>query len=405
MTEYLTSFANTLDEFFKDLSDCGLMTSYTVQLQSNVASVETMLKFRTIIQELIKNLQGLLSSIPSIQSVEASTQTLEDTTEVVVTCHPISLATLTSAQILSTPSPNEDVSKDCDDEPSKEESRLSNCGVMAADKPDTPPVMSSIQICQLKPLLLETNENFSELVNIQSQNDIKNDKVKVENIVHIVVEASNSNSHFDNGSDENIVKLEQLHCMECDIQFKSREELKEHLQSRHSLHQHLGICDMCDKMFSCIQSLQEHCRRDHNGAGCFMCTTCNKRFMTKLSFNRHLNTHKGKKEAVCDLCGKAFSRADYLQTHYSIHLGKRNYACSQCPRKFVRSIHLRAHEKIHSGVKDHVCKVCNKAFVRSDKLREHMLRHLNIKRFQCPVCQRDYAEKRDLKVHLKSHSK
>uniref|UniRef100_A0A1B6GVQ2 C2H2-type domain-containing protein n=1 Tax=Cuerna arida TaxID=1464854 RepID=A0A1B6GVQ2_9HEMI len=404
MTEYLTSFANTLDDFFKGLSDCGLMTSYTVQLQSNVASVETMLKFRTIIQELIKNLQSLLSSIPSVQSAEASTQTLEDTTEVVVTCHPISLATLTSAQIL--PAPRKDVSNVCDDEEPKEGCiPLRNCRVTSVSKPDTPPVMSSIEICQLKPLLIETNENFSELVNIQSQNNRKDDKIKVENIVHIVVEASNNNSNFEGASDTNIVKFEQLQCLECDIQFKSREELKDHLQSRHSLQQHMQICNMCDKIFSCLQSLQEHCRREHDGAGCFMCTTCNKRFMTKLSFTRHLDTHKGKKEAICDLCGKAFSRADYLQTHYSIHLGKRNYACSQCPRKFVRSIHLRAHEKIHSGVKDHVCKVCNKGFVRSDKLKEHMLRHLNIKRFQCPVCQRDYAEKRDLKVHLKSHSK
>lgn len=55
------------------------------------------------------------------------------------------------------------------------------------------------------------------------------------------------------------------------------------------------------KVFNCVQSLQEHCRKDHNGVGCFKCSLCDKRFMTKLSYNRHMDTHEGKKDAICDV--------------------------------------------------------------------------------------------------------
>lgn len=39
------------------LSDCGLMTCYSVQLQSNVTGVDAITKFKTIIQDLIKKLE------------------------------------------------------------------------------------------------------------------------------------------------------------------------------------------------------------------------------------------------------------------------------------------------------------------------------------------------------------
>jgi uncharacterized Zn-finger protein len=50
-----------------------------------------------------------------------------------------------------------------------------------------------------------------------------------------------------------------------------------------------------------MQSLQEHCQAKHGGRGCFNCVLCDKDFMTKLSYRRHMNTHGGKKGAVCDV--------------------------------------------------------------------------------------------------------
>ncbi|PSN34213.1 hypothetical protein C0J52_13134, partial [Blattella germanica] len=131
------------------------------------------------------------------------------------------------------------------------------------------------------------------------------------------------------------------------------------------------VCEVCERTFrsacsleihlsrfASVQGLQEHCRTEHGGKGCFNCAVCGKRFMTKLSFRRHMDTHGGKKGAVCDT---------------------------------------------HTGIKEHVCDMCNKAFSRGDKLKDHMLRHLNIKRYHCTLCKRDYAEKRDLTKHLKVH--
>jgi len=57
-----------------------------------------------------------------------------------------------------------------------------------------------------------------------------------------------------------------------------------------------------------MQSLQEHCRTEHGGRGCFNCQLCGKPFMTKLSYRRHMNTHGGKKGAVCDVSLFSYTR-------------------------------------------------------------------------------------------------
>lgn len=54
---------------------------------------------------IIDHLQSLLVSIPSVQSSEASTQTMEEASELVVTCHSISLASLSVPTLSTNSSP------------------------------------------------------------------------------------------------------------------------------------------------------------------------------------------------------------------------------------------------------------------------------------------------------------
>lgn len=478
--DYLTDVADILDDFFKGLAECGLLTSYAVQLQTAIGDLELLMRFRTLIYQFIKRLQKLLIRIPSFQNstttIDVSTQTsvrdedsipsestVKSTAELVVTCHPVTVTSYTgdhnfmtnscfnSSEILTVKAePIQKTQKGGEQSVVNEKHEkdflyqdgiLTQVDISHRENVDERKVVSDkcakpacyvnnnqdrvtpIQIVELQPMRVSEdswkNDTANELDEfIQTKNDavdrisVTNEEIDVnnENVVHIVVETieksphitlqeehGDSNSKNDTEEKDDTAGL-AFDCDECDKSFKSSKSLEKHLQG------HSGFCNMCSQVFSCVQSLQEHCRTTHNGAGCFMCETCGKRFMTKLSYTRHVDSHGGKRGAICHVCGKSFSRADYLQTHYTIHMGKRTFACSQCPRTFVRSIQLKAHEKTHSGIKDHICKVCSKGFARSDKLKEHMLRHLNIKRFQCSECSRDYAEKRDLKIHfLKVH--
>lgn len=117
-----------------------------------------------------------------------------------------------------------------------------------------------------------------------------------------------------------------------------------------------------------MQNLQEHCREEHNGTGCFECNLCNARVMTKLSLKRHIRSHSGIKEATClvsgvnfidmrvifeytvrvclQICGKMFKRSDYLASHYKLHSGTRSYKCSTCGKEFTSKTNLNVHEKV-----------------------------------------------------------
>lgn len=54
--------------------------------------------------------------------------------------------------------------------------------------------MPAIEICELKPLLIQSDENFPRILNIQQSAELDMKKDKVENIVHIVVETPNTDS-------------------------------------------------------------------------------------------------------------------------------------------------------------------------------------------------------------------
>nr|CAD7590920.1 unnamed protein product [Timema genevievae] len=252
-----------------------------------------------------------------------------------------------------------------------------------------------------------TFENSEEATSLDTTKQTELALDETTSVMHVVVASTNetkqtseeTNSGSKTGCDTTVVSTASFVCNFCQKTFETVNLLESHM----AIHRNKGQCDLCPQKFSSVQGLQEHCRAEHYGTGCFICTACGRRFMTKFSYKRHARTHGGKKGAVCDMCGKAFSRPDYLQKHYMTHSGVRPLQCTSCPKRFVTSSQLRTHEKTHNGLREHVCYICNKGFIRTDKLKDHMLRHLNIKRHQCSVCKKDYAEKRDLARHFKVH--
>ncbi|XP_021927128.1 zinc finger protein 26-like isoform X2 [Zootermopsis nevadensis] len=498
------------------LAECGLLTTYSVQLQGTAVDFSVQIKYQFLLLQFVKSLQSVLLKIPSVPgheySREISTQTMgessftevtltdtstskvseqlsslveacvftptEDqlewvdddegrelkgeitrTTDIIMTCHPATLAAITTHNFVATPVPEVAVnsadsvlikpcakgsvasSENCNHAEEEESRSDSLAGTENKTEPQnttetsytdsaTETSLENVTVMDLKPFITTSatgvlsnsikvafgsKQTMESLVlktyGEEHSKECDDISGSASNIMHIVVATASPEStsvkqkeceeaEEEDGDTGSSTTMAIFICEVCEKTFQSACSLEVHQNENHRTR---GQCDMCHQRFGSVQSLQEHCQTEHEGRGCFSCLLCGKRFMTKLSYRRHMDIHGGKKGAVCDMCGKTFSRPDYLQKHYMTHTGDRPYHCAVCPRQFISRSQLKVHQRTHTGIKEHVCDMCNKAFSRGDKLKEHMLRHLNIKRFHCSLCERDYAEKRDLTKHLKVH--
>ena len=81
----------------------------------------------------------------------------------------------------------------------------------------------------------------------------------------------------------------------------------------------------------------------------YLCTVCEKRFMTKAGLKHHKVRHNEEKLYSCTQCEKHFTNQHYLQIHMNVHSSK--YKCTECGKCFSSNQHLTLHGRSHSGEK------------------------------------------------------
>ena len=84
----------------------------------------------------------------------------------------------------------------------------------------------------------------------------------------------------------------------------------------------------------------------------YVCTVCDKRFITKTHMIAHMKRHTGEKYS-CTQCEKCFSSQRGLSYHKNIHTDK--YKCTECGICCQSSKYLAIHRQSHSGEKPFEC--------------------------------------------------
>lgn len=107
-------------------------------------------------------------------------------------------------------------------------------------------------------------------------------------------------------------------------------------------------------------------------------SSCQKLFLDKNSYRKHLITH-GDKQFICQAegCGKKFLDNSKLKRHMLVHSGEKAYKCELCNKRFSLDFNLRTHLRIHTGEKPYVCSFegCYKRFSQSSNLSAHEKTH------------------------------
>ena len=105
-------------------------------------------------------------------------------------------------------------------------------------------------------------------------------------------------------------------------------------------------CDLCEKMFANLKTLNFHSKSVHNPLGPseqLKCDICEKLLATQSSLKRHLDMHKGIKPFKCEVCGKSFSQKQHFKDHLDMHKGIKPFKCDVCGKSFRRRKSLKSH--------------------------------------------------------------
>lgn len=192
-------------------------------------------------------------------------------------------------------------------------------------------------------------------------------------------------------------------CATCGAGFITPERLRVH-----SFTHETGSfqCDVCEKVFRCNNSKNEHYANVHMKVKRHRCPQCPETFRNYFQRSKHISTIHGMKlkEFKCDLCPKVFTASGKLGVHIrTMHLKEKRHACDVCEWKFYSKSELKYHMIKHSGERKFQCNVCNKAYARKYTLREHMRIHENDRRFVCTICGKSFVQSCSLKHHSKIH--
>ena len=152
----------------------------------------------------------------------------------------------------------------------------------------------------------------------------------------------------------------------CNKQFSCKDSLASHLKSKHQSKKNYFKCTQCDKQFTSISSLRMHIESVHdlseNGL-IITCKECHKKFFYKQNFTTHVkNFHKG-----LEIEPEIVSKVD----------NQKSFPCKQCSNSYTKSYNLFRHIR-----ESHInCTTCGKTFENKEVLSNHIQNtHTNVKK-------------------------
>ncbi|XP_055382968.1 gastrula zinc finger protein XlCGF57.1-like [Condylostylus longicornis] len=199
--------------------------------------------------------------------------------------------------------------------------------------------------------------------------------------------------------DDHYIKLRPFCCHLCDLRYKSRNYLLDHLDI------HAGdkkfLCPICGKQFFKRFSLKVHLR--YHQKSYHSCERCklDLQFRNPKEYIAHLRIVHGENAFRCPICDREFSRKHDMMKHKDTHSREPN-CCTQCNINFGFRREFNQHMKeVHNRIKKFTCNICGKIFLMHCKLTRHLETHNKI-RENCNLCGKEFRSRRDYNAHMRN---
>jgi len=195
-------------------------------------------------------------------------------------------------------------------------------------------------------------------------------------------------------------------CVVCGKGFDRPYRLQRHMYIHNPNRPHV-VCQICDRQFTRMDTLDNHMKSVHSDERPFSCTTegCLKTFATQSALFHHLKTHMNGKPYKCLECEASFALLnEYKQHMRENHADTRDLRCSDCYKLFPTSASLQEHKLVEHRLE---CEICGRSFARLAYLQAHIEVHNGEKLYNCKHCNAgfdtEYAYKQHIKVHPEQH--
>lgn len=210
------------------------------------------------------------------------------------------------------------------------------------------------------------------------------------------------------------ISITKVKCLDCNEEFESAKERKEHLTNGDKIPVLMSQCSKCGLVCPSKCSLKAH-QRIHLQISPYVCPECGvspdphwNNFLHHVNFKCFHNTRGvGYK---CPVCKRVSPSNESLLKHMELHTEK--YAkCAECPRAYNSTSAFKSHnDMFHNGevvpyTMIFKCSLCDIVFVTSDQMLNHRSAHLKEQVceyvFNCMQCGKPLESKAQLLEHIK----
>lgn len=252
----------------------------------------------------------------------------------------------------------------------------------------------------------------------------------------------------ENGFFITTVTVKKFDCSFCTKQFKTKEELGQHLLEHRDMK--VLCCIGCKKMFLKRKSFEEHsCTPERPGENkqnddtpeqfnkkinfltevsiqellepncdeenlnfLKVCSACSAVFLSEEDLINHRDIDHPELSLRCNLCTKVFATVKSAARHRTIcKQVERNHKCGTCGLKFAYEISLNKHIlRYHQGqtvsitFEDSMSKEEQSKPYRKEVVPKHTEIHVPAQKlFQCDICEKKFSRKDNLRSHKRIH--
>lgn len=193
-------------------------------------------------------------------------------------------------------------------------------------------------------------------------------------------------------------------CQDCNIFFKSDDDLRIHIEGHAEDHSVLvaaeGVALQKVVLFKRLAVPEEE------NLGNLTCGHCAKKFSDETICKTHLILHHIN-PLVCPKDGRSFLSIQPFASHVQkVHadLLPQSLLCTHCNKSFGNIYDRLAHMK-ECDAKKFTCDHCDKKFSSKNYLNAHLKREMGLLSCACSICGKVLKAKDELTIHLRTHTK